>query len=71
VVVAVPISNTTSAFPAYVPLDERTQTQGKILCDHIRTLDLESRGYKLIETLPSDIMETVVAMIGAIIEVEG
>ena len=36
-----PITNTNNHFPLHVPLDGRTTTTGVILCEHIRTLDLQ------------------------------
>lgn len=54
-----PITNTNNHFPLHVPLDGRTTTTGVILCEHIRTLDLNARSYKIVENLPEDILETV------------
>ena len=50
-------------FPLHVPLDERTTTTGSILCQHIRTLDIISRGYVFVEHLPQDILEEVLDII--------
>ena len=41
--VVCPITNTDNKFPLHVSLDSRTKTTGVILCEHIRTLDLNSR----------------------------
>ena len=54
-----PITNTDNKFPLHIPLDERTKTTGVILCEHIRTLDLNARGYKFIENIPEDILQQV------------
>lgn len=35
-----PITNTNNRFPPHIPLDGRTQTTGAILCEHLKTLDL-------------------------------
>ena len=50
-------------FPLHVPLDARTTTTGSILCQHIRTLDIISRGYVFVEHLPQDILEEVLYII--------
>lgn len=58
-----PITNTDNKFPLHVELDERTKTTGVILCEHVRTLDIEARGYKKIEVLPNDILKNVLAIL--------
>ena len=51
-----PITNTDNHFPLHIPLDNRTQTTGVILCEHIKALDLNSRTYQIIEHLPEDLL---------------
>jgi mRNA interferase MazF len=69
--ILLPISNTKSNFPPYLALDGRTKTTGKILCDHIRTMDIEARNYEFIEMLPLDILQKVLATISGLLEIEG
>ncbi len=64
-----PITNRTDNFPLHIALDDRTQTTGIVLCEQAKTLDLESRKYKLIEQLPQDILEKVIDIIIAEIEI--
>lgn len=45
-----------------------TQTQGIVLCNQIRSVDLEARGAKRIETLPDEVFEEVLARIQALFE---
>ena len=40
--------------------DNRTNTTGVILCEHIKALDLSTLGYKVIEKLPKDLLEEVI-----------
>lgn len=61
-----PISNTNSHFPLHVPLDERTQTTGVVLCQHIRSLDIEARGYSIIEEIPEDLLEKILNIVQAL-----
>lgn len=63
-----PITNTDNKFPLHISLDERTKTSGVILCEHIKTLDLNNRTYKKIEKLPNDILDKVINIIYAEIE---
>ena len=36
-----PITSKTKDYPMHVPLDERTRTQGEILCEHVKSLDYQ------------------------------
>ncbi len=63
-----PITNTNNHFPLHISLDNRTETTGVILCEHIRTLDLNSRDYKIVERLPDDLLNKVINIVYAEIE---
>ena len=52
-----------------MPLDGRTRTTGVILCEHVKALDIEARGYKVVERVPSDILARVVQLVGMEIEI--
>lgn len=65
-----PITNTNNKFPLHVPLDDRTKTTGVILCEHIRALDVEARGYILVENVPPDILDRVIELTTASITEE-
>ncbi|MCM1131897.1 MAG: type II toxin-antitoxin system PemK/MazF family toxin [Ruminococcus flavefaciens] len=65
-VIVCPISNTKNNFrnfPLHVPLDDRTQTTGSVLCQHIKSLDINARGYIFVEKIPDDILRTVIGTI--------
>lgn len=64
-----PITNTDNKFPLHVPLDERTSTTGVVLCEHVRTLDLDSRPNRFVEKIPTDILEKVCDIITAEVEI--
>ncbi len=64
-----PITNTNNRFPLHIPLDERTETTGVILCEHIKALDLNARGYRVVEPLPEDILSKVIDVVFAEIEI--
>lgn len=64
-----PITNTNNFFPLHIPLDNRTKTTGFILCEYIRSLDINTRTYKFIERLPNDILNNVLSIIYAEIEI--
>lgn len=54
-----PITSTTSNFPLNVLLDEQTTTQGSILCQHVKSLDLKIRNATYIEKLPEVLFKEV------------
>jgi mRNA interferase MazF len=66
--VVYPISNTKREFALYVSLDGRTRTQGKILADQLRTIDINARQYRHIEKLPDDILDAVLEIAMATVE---
>ncbi len=70
-VIVCPISNTQNNFPLHVKLDDRTSTTGSILCQHIKSLDVVSRGYVFVERLPDDIFQEVFDIIYGEIELLG
>lgn len=66
-----PITNTDNGFPLHIPLDDRTQTTGVVLCEHIRSLDLTNRKYsEATERLPDDILKNVIDVVFSEIEIE-
>lgn len=63
-----PITNTNNNFPLHIPLDDRTQTTGVILCEHIKALDLNARPHIVVEQLPKDILTKVINVVFSEIE---
>jgi mRNA interferase MazF len=63
-----PIANTKKPFPLHIPLDSRTITTGVVLCEHIKALDLNARSYKVIERIPDDLLEEIIATVFSEIE---
>jgi mRNA interferase ChpB len=45
-----------------------TETQGVVLCNQIRTVDLEARGAKRSESVPEVVMDDVLARIQVLLE---
>jgi len=66
-VLACPITSSTRLLNVRVPLDNRTITQGDILCEQIRIVDLQERQYHVIEATPSDILQKVYNVVNALI----
>lgn len=52
-----PITHTNRDHPFHVALDESTQTDGFILCEQVKMLDLYARNARYIEDAPSNIID--------------
>lgn len=62
--IVVPITSTyRSNFPLHVTLDQRTKTQGQILCEQLKTMDSLERKLITIETLPPELLDRVLKII--------
>ena len=65
-----PITHTDRGHPFHIRLDSRTKTDGVILCDQARMLDLNSRNASFEEKAPADITAEAVDMIIGFVEVK-
>ena len=65
-----PITNTDKGVPVHIKLDERTQTDGVIMCDQAKILDLHQRNAEFIEKAPPDIIFEAADIVSGFVEVE-
>lgn len=49
-------------------LNHQTKTQGYIICDQVRTLDINARKPKFAEKIPAEILEQVKQTVIAVID---
>lgn len=63
-----PITHTDRGSPFHIRLDHRTKTDGVVMCDQVRMLDLYSRRAAFEEKAPDDILSEAVDIIQGIIE---
>lgn len=63
-----PITNTDRNIPIQIPLDNRTQTTGVIVCEQVKALDILKRNAEFKEKAPADIIADVVDMVFSFIE---
>ena len=70
VVLVCPISGGGRPFPLNVPLDDRTKTQGMVLCAQVRAFDLAARRHQVKERVPAEILAAVHGIIGAALSAE-
>lgn len=64
-----PITHTDRGSPFHIRLDGRTKTDGVILCDQARMLDLNSRNAAFVEKAPSDIAADAVDTVVGFLEI--
>jgi mRNA interferase MazF len=70
IAIVCPITNTKKGFPLHVGLDNRTETTGVIMCEQVKALDVVPRSISFRERAPKDIIEEVVDIIIAFVEIE-
>jgi len=66
--VVFPISSTNRSYSLYVDLDDRTKTQGKVLADQLRVLDINARPHQFVERIPEDILDHLIEIATATVE---
>jgi mRNA interferase MazF len=54
-----PVTNANHHFPLHVPLDKRTETDGAVMCEQVKSLDLSARDMTFLEKIPTDLLEEV------------
>ena len=65
-----PITHTDRGHPFHVRLDNRTKTDGVIMCDQARMLDLNRRRASFEEKAPTDIVAEAVDLIVGFVEMK-
>ncbi len=65
-----PITHTDRNHPFHIRLDARTKTDGVIMCDQARMLDLNSRHAAFAEKAPDDMIAEAVDLIVGFLEIK-
>jgi mRNA interferase MazF len=65
-----PITSITKPLRFHILLDERTQTQGDVICEQVRVIDLLARKCKVVEQTPRDLLEQILEAVSTIILLE-
>jgi len=68
IITVCPITTKQGKTALNVMLDDRTTTQGVVLCAHNKAVDIKKRPYVIVEQLPQDKLEEVVNTIISMIE---
>ena len=69
IVLICPISHA-KEFPLHIDLPKGLKTDGKVLCEHIKALDINARSYKYIEKTPDEFIENIANIVKACFEVD-
>lgn len=64
-----PITHTDRGHPFHIRLDASTKTDGVILCDQARMLDLSSRNASFVEKAPEELVAEAVDLIIGFVEI--
>ncbi len=56
-------------FPLHIDLPKDLSTDGKVLCEHIRALDVNARKYKYIETVSDEFIKDISDILKACVDV--
>lgn len=67
-VLVCPITHTERSHPFHIPLDENTTTDGFILCEQAKMLDIYARNAVYIEDAPSNIVNEANELIKQFLE---
>lgn len=63
-----PITSNTKDFPTHYILSKTKKIQGAVLCEHIRSIDYETRKFKFVEKSSNEDFEEVLKLLNACIE---
>ena len=63
-----PITSNTKEFPTHYVLEDSKKIKGAVLCEHIRSVDYESRNLRLIEKASDNDLLSVIMLMNACIE---
>lgn len=69
VVMICPISNSPTEFPLHLQLPSDLQTSGKILCEHLRSVDSVERQMEFVEALDKDTLAEALEIIANVLEI--
>ncbi|TRY29783.1 type II toxin-antitoxin system PemK/MazF family toxin [Aliiglaciecola sp. M165] len=62
-----PITSTVRGHGFEVALDDKTATQGVVLCQQVKTIDYETRGVRYIESAPHHLVNEALARVRALV----
>ena len=67
-VMVCPISSNTKYFPTHYILEDTAKISGSVFCEHIKSIDYETRNLKLVEEASDNDLLSVMALTNACID---
>ena len=67
-IVVCPITSNTKEFPTHYVLEDTSDIHGSVLCEHIRSIDYETRRVKFIEKCSNNDLISILTLMNACIE---
>jgi len=61
--VVCPVTSRSRPYPTRVPVGDGVKTQGFIICDHVKTIDVNARKPVFIERLSESVLDKVLAVV--------
>ena len=69
IIAVCPITSRENKSTAFnVLLDETTKTKGVVLCAHVKSVDLSSRKYNIVESVSNEVLDEVLDTVISLIE---
>ena len=65
--IILPITNTNNDFPLHVPLEKSVNTEGYVLCEHVKSIDAKVRKIKYVESTSESFVDKINQYIKAIL----
>jgi len=62
-VIVCPITSKLHSYPTRVPINDEAITQGYVICDHIKTIDVNARAPAFIEHIDESVLDKILAVI--------
>lgn len=67
-VIVCPITSNEKEFPTHYLLEDSKKVHGSVLCEHIRSIDYESRNLKFVEKTSDNDFLSIITLMNACIE---
>ena len=67
-VIVCPITSNEKEFPTHYRLEDTKKIYGSVLCEHIRSIDYETRNLKFVEKLSENDLISIITLFNACIE---
>ena len=64
-VIVCPITSKSHPYPTRIPIGNGTETQGFIICDHLKTIDVNARKPIFIEKINENILDKIIAIVNS------